>query len=37
MPQEKLREDGEAELASHLYHALFSPVDVVDGQLPLPL
>lgn len=37
MPQKKLREDGEAELASHLYRSLFSPVDVVEGQLPLPL
>ena len=37
MPQDKLREDGEAELASHLYHFLFTSADTVEGQLPLPL
>ena len=36
IPQDKLRKDGEAELATHLYHFLFRSADTVDGQLPLP-
>ncbi len=37
MPQDRLRQDAEIEVSEHLYRALFSPVDVVEGQLPLPL
>lgn len=36
-PREALREDAAREVASHLYHRLYAPLRVSEGQLALPL
>jgi hypothetical protein len=37
VPQERLRADARREIAQHVYSALYQPLDVETGQLPLPL
>lgn len=37
VPQERLRNDARREAAEHVYSALYRPMDVETGQLPLPL
>lgn len=37
MPNERLREDAERELAQHVYSALFQPINLDATQLRLPL
>jgi hypothetical protein len=37
MPQERLRAEARREVAQHVYNALYQPLDVATGQLPLPL
>ena len=36
-PRDTMREDAARELASHLYDRLCTTLDVVEGQLTLPL
>lgn len=36
VPQEGLRADARREVAEHVYSALYQPIDVEAGQLPLP-
>jgi hypothetical protein len=37
VPQERLRADARREVAEHVYSALYQPLKVETGQLPLPL
>jgi hypothetical protein len=37
VPQERLRADARREVAEHVYSALYQPLNVETGQLPLPL
>lgn len=37
MPNERLREDAERELAQHVYSALYQPLNIDTQQLRLPL
>jgi hypothetical protein len=37
VPQERLRADARREVTEHVYSALYQPLDVETGQLPLPL
>ena len=37
MPNERLREDAQRELARHVYSALFQPINIDTAQLRLPL
>ena len=36
VPHERLREDARLEVANHVYSALYQPMNVDTGQLPLP-
>ncbi|WP_353453809.1 DUF6771 family protein [Sphingomonas faeni] len=36
VPQERLREDAQLEVANHVYSALYQPLNLDTGQLPLP-
>ncbi|RKE47360.1 MULTISPECIES: DUF6771 family protein [unclassified Sphingomonas] len=36
VPQERLRADARREVAEHVYSALYQPLNVETGQLPLP-
>lgn len=37
MPNQRLREDAQREMAQHVYAALYQPMNTDTGQLPLPL
>lgn len=37
VPRERLRTDARREVAHYVYRALYQPLDVETGQLPLPL
>lgn len=37
MPNERLREDAQQEIAQHVYAALYQPLNIDTGQLRLPL
>lgn len=37
MPQERLREDAQLEVANYVYTALYQPIDGERAQLTLPL
>lgn len=36
VPQERLREDAQLEVATHVYSALYQPLNVDSGQISLP-